>query len=88
MGQKVIHLYPNATHQQNANTTARPATGEEILVDEATYVAQLRQVRDDLRTIAKSFNITIQEVITNFLYIAVGDEIVNTMLADDPEEDG
>lgn len=88
MGQKIIHLYPNAAHQQNAKTTACSATGEEILVDEDTYVAQLRQVSDDLRTIAKNFNVTMQEVVANFLYIAVGDEIVNTMLADDPEEDG
>lgn len=30
MGQKIIHLYPNAAHQQNAKTTACLTTGEEI----------------------------------------------------------
>ena len=52
------------------------------------YVSKLRQMSQDLRQLAEIFEVSCQEAVTDFLYIAVGDEIVNTMLeGGDDEED-
>ena len=52
------------------------------------YVSKLRQMSQDLRQLAEIFEVSCQEAVTDFLYIAVGDEIVNTMLdGEDDEED-
>lgn len=50
------------------------------------YMSRLRQMSQDLHQIAEIFEISFQEAVTNFLYVAVGDEIVNTMLGSDGED--
>lgn len=62
-----------------------PTAAEEV---DNGYVPKLRQMSQDLRQLAEIFGVSSQEAVTDFLYIAVGDEIVNTMLdGGDEEED-
>lgn len=61
------------------------ATEEKVSID---YISKLRQMSQDLRQLAEIFKVSCQEAVTDFLYIAVGDEIVNTMMdGEDDEED-
>ena len=68
----------------------KPVAQEVPAAEEASndYVSKLRQMSQDLRQLAEIFEVSCQEAVTDFLYIAVGDEIVNTMLdGEDDEED-
>lgn len=61
------------------------AAEEKVSID---YISKLRQMSQDLRQLAEIFKVSCQEAVTDFLYIAVGDEIVNTMMdGEDDEED-
>lgn len=81
-------VIPISSLQKKPITQEVPSAvaAEEVSND---YVSKLRQMSQDLRQLAEIFKVSCQEAVTDFLYIAVGDEIVNTMLdgSDDEEED-
>lgn len=52
------------------------------------YIDGLRVISEELRRLAGSFDIPVKEVIADFSYVIIGDEIVAILLEEDSDEDG
>jgi len=73
-----------------AAVTAMAAKEDKRLVGETQadedktdqYISQLRSVSDMLQKVAIMFEVPMKEVISDFTYIAIGNEIVSTLIED------